>query len=99
MCRFDKLTLSPLIIIITVVIIHLGEGLGKKGSWKTDRKEEEWVTFALFLGRCECLHLVFISIQYDSHQICDLGSLNIFESGFYLTKFRVSCEVENFSTL
>lgn len=42
------------------------------------------------------LHLIFIPRYSVSHQICDLGSLNIFESQFYLKKFKVSCEVKNF---
>lgn len=34
-----------------------------------------------------------------SRQICDPGSLNIFESWSYLRIFKVNCEVENFWTL
>lgn len=42
------------------------------------------------------LHLIFIPIYSVSHQICDLGSLNIFEPQSYLQKVKVSCEVKNF---
>lgn len=49
MCRFDKLTLSPLIIIITVIIIHLGEGLERRdpGRQIEERKNKSPLLYFL----------------------------------------------------